>query len=396
MRKDWTLRRRCLVVFTDRPPGAVRDGIFGCGIVIPGRRATSYERRLEVEKFIPFSDPLPLDGVASRLKKDVEILDGDGPMTAGRGRRFLDALKAEFPGIAETLIRLEAEVSVALEIGDAADSALSQRDASNVLLTSMGMDRGPIRDWPVVGASDDFHRGIPGQAVPHEDDLIRWDSVRAPGWSAGMAVDWTTRSHRRGGRELRIHYGNARPLERQTGVDLIYYNAHHGCFVLVQYKKFKPDDTLPFYRPTSDSNFDAELARMSKIDDACGVSSEVSDIRLTRSATFFKFCEPVPFEAGTLDLVPGMYLSREHVEELRSGDPRPGFKTVRIDYHATRRYLNNTLFTALLGDGWIGTRGAATELVADQVAESLGLGRAVVLGSSPYGTLGNAPGHARV
>jgi hypothetical protein len=287
-------------------------------------------------------------------------------------------------------MRLVAEVAVPVETGDAASSALSQRDASNVLLTAMGMDRSPIRDFPVSTSTEDFYRDIPGEQVPHEDDLIRWDSQRMPAWADGEAIDWTARRHRRAGRELRIFYANTRALERQTGVDLVYYNVHHGCFVLVQYKKFEPASTVPVYWPKADDNFEKELVRMREIDNACGESGDVSDIRLTRSATFFKFCEPLPFERGTVDLVPGMYLSRDHVEAVMAAGPRPGYTGLRIDYESTRRYLNNTLFTSLLGDGWIGTRGAGTELVTQQVATSLGLGRAVVIGTSPDDALGNS------
>ncbi|MFE5501661.1 hypothetical protein ACFQ73_03810 [Amycolatopsis japonica] len=159
---------------------------------------------------------------------------------------------------------------------------------------------------------------------------------------------------------------------------------------MVQYKKFDSKGQDLVYRPDSDKNFASELSRMREIDKACSVDYRPADIQLIRSATFFKFCDPVPFEPGTQDLVPGMYLAREHVEALLADGQPAKSRGRRIDYGTVPRYLNNTLFTGLLGDGWIGTRGAATELVAQQIEISLGLGRAVVLGFSRNQRLGNS------
>ncbi|MEV4056769.1 hypothetical protein AB0J55_36655 [Amycolatopsis sp. NPDC049688] len=252
------------------------------------------------------------------------------------------------------------------------------------------MDRAPIRNWPSSTSAEDFYYNIPGEEIPHEDDLIRSDFMHVPGWPDGEAIDWTVRRHTRSGRELHIYYANTRSLERQTGVDLVYYNDFHGCFVLVQYKKFNSEGRELTYWPDSDKNFASELARMREIDKACMVDNRPADIQLMQAATFFKFCDPVPFEAGTQDLVPGMYLSRKHVETLLEDGPHPGRQGRAIDYRIAPRYLNNTLFTGLLGDGWIGTRGAGTELVAQQIKISLGLGRAVVAGVSPDQRLGNS------
>lgn len=388
--RDWQLRRRYLVVFVDSAANGPPDQIIGLGIVIPGRRATSYERRVEVEDFAALSTPAPVNGVESRLKNYAVVVRANGPLTPAQGRRLVDALAQEFPALAPRLMELQARVAVPVPTGDAAGSSLGQRDASNVLLTAFGMDRAPIRDWPASTSSQAFYHDIPGDAVPHEDDLIRNDFMQLPGWPEGQAIDWTARRHSRGGRELRIYYGNSRSLERQTGVDLVYYNGFHGCFVLVQYKKFNSRGCDLVYWPDSDQNFASELSRMREIDKVCSIKNRPADIQLMQSATFFKFCDPVPFEPGTQDLVPGMYLSREHVETLLADGQRPEGRGRKIDYGITPRYLNNTLFAGLLGDGWIGTRGAATELVAHQIGISLGLGRAVVAGVSPNQQLGNS------
>ncbi|EFL11094.1 predicted protein [Streptomyces sp. AA4] len=55
---------------------------------------------------------------------------------------------------------------------------------------------------------------------------------------------------------------------------------------------------------------------MREIHKACSIKNRPADIQLIQSANFSKFCDPVPFEPETKDLVSGMYLSRGHVETL--------------------------------------------------------------------------------
>ncbi|KAA5828448.1 hypothetical protein F1721_28850 [Saccharopolyspora hirsuta] len=343
---------------------------------------SSYERRIEIEEFYPLPDLVSFSRISAQLKSDAALLRFDGPLTTGLGSRVISAISQELPALAGILQQLLRKVALPLPTGNATENSISQRDASNVLLTAFSMGRDIIREWPSSVDSDRFYRDIPGEAVPHEDDLIRNDMGYVPGWSHGGSIDYTIRRYGRGERKLLIYYANARELERQTGVDLIYWNKFHGSFVLVQYKKFNSSGEELTYWPDSDKNFGRELSRMRTIDDACKTNVRHDDIHLIQSATFFKFCDPVPFDPGTQDLVPGMYLSREHVEALMEVDLQPGQKGRRIDYRSTPRYLNNTLFTGLLGDGWIGTRGAATELVAQQIETSTRQGRAVVAGVS--------------
>lgn len=389
-RRDWKLRRRYLVVFVDRAEDDAQGVIVGTGIAIPGPRATSYERRIEVEDFAALPNPVRIADLEDWLKGNAEVLREDGPLPPRRGVRVVDALAEALPELATRLADLRAKVAEPVPTGGAAESSLQQRDASNVLLTAFQMDRAPIRNWPSTTSGEDFYRELPGEAVPHEDDLIRHDSMRMPGWPDGQDIDWTARRHRRGGRELLIYYANSRPLERQTGVDLLYHNRSHGCFVLVQYKKFRSTGRGLVYSPDSDKNFASELSRMAEIDKACTVTNQPADIQLMPAATFFKFCDPVSFELGTQELAAGMYLAREHIETLLAHGQQPGQQGRRIDYTVAPRYLNNTLFTGLLGDGWIGTRGAGTDLVARQIEYSLGLGRGVVVGVSPNHQLGNS------
>lgn len=75
-----------------------------------------------------------------------------------------------------------------------------------------------------------------------------------------------------------------------------------------------------------------------------------------------------------------MYLTREHVEWLRQ---RPGLATGPqggevFGYHTVPRYFDNTTFTQLVQDGWIGTRGKGSGIIRDQIEASLNGSRSLV------------------
>ncbi|MEU6788789.1 hypothetical protein ABZ912_57215 [Nonomuraea angiospora] len=385
---DWKLRRRYLIAFVDQMAG-VRSGLelVGLGIAVPGKMVGTYERSFKIERFDKIDPKIALSRLVSRLANYADALRSEGTLTAARGRRLLDAIRGDSPHLADlldTLARLAAERVLG---GDAAEVIATQRDMTGVLLAAMGLERDALRDWRGFGLRADFLEGQSAER-PHEDDVIRHDWRHLPGWMS-IQADWTEQRYFKGARRLSVFYANARPLEKLTGVDLIYYNEFHKCFICVQYKKLSRESRSGWiYRP--DANLPDELKRMREIDEACDNGVESADIRLLCGATFFKLHEPLPFEQGSVDLTPGMYLSREHFEILldeRRG-PRGG---ERIGYATVPRHLNNTMFAELLGQGWIGTRGTGTDLVRDQIQASLGSGRGLVFGFSPGDqALGNA------
>ncbi|KWW98643.1 hypothetical protein LI90_270 [Carbonactinospora thermoautotrophica] len=77
-----------------------------------------------------------------------------------------------------------------------------------------------------------------------------------------------------------------------------------------------------------------------------------------------------------------MYLPHDFFRQLRGEDIGWfGYKTVP-------RYLDNTAFTQLVCDGWIGSAGTGDDLVREQIDASQAWGRdlifAVLLGESPF------------
>lgn len=194
-------------------------------------------------------------------------------------------------------------------------------------------------------------------------------------------------------RILNIIYANRTSLERNVGVDLIYYNHSFEAYTLVQYKRLRSEgaraDALNdfIYRVGYGRNFFGQISRMREFreshPDEWKEPMTWLDYRLNGDGFFFKFCDSIALKPLSSELTKGMYLPREYVESLINSDvtngPRGG--TV-INYENVKRHLNTTDFTKLVRDGWIGTRGISNESLTELIKQELHAKRAVVYSHS--------------
>ena len=104
------------------------------------------------------------------------------------------------------------------------------------------------------------------------------------------------------------------------------------------------------------------------------------DFRLKPSPCWLKLCQDQAYIPQTAGMIPGMYFSLDHFQQLRE-DPRlkGPHGAVRFAYDNVPSYLDNTMFARLVETGLVGTSGAATELVHQQVVESFNGNKALVL-----------------
>ena len=124
-----------------------------------------------------------------------------------------------------------------------------------------------------------------------------------------------------------------------------------------------------------------EPPRLWQLDDFAAQNRRPGDdYRLMPNPTWIKLCHPQGFIPQTADMVPGLYLAREHFEQLRK-DPRLKGPQggVRFGYSTVHSYLDNTLFTRLVDTGFIGTTGTSTDMVHEQVTRSLDGQKALVV-----------------
>ena len=120
---------------------------------------------------------------------------------------------------------------------------------------------------------------------------------------------------------------------------------------------------------------------MKEIDDKCLPGTGIFDLRLHHKPCFIKLCEPTPFEYDSVDRIKGTYLAREHFEIVLQASATDGARGERLIGEATApRHLNNSTFTTLLAQGWIGSCGIGNNFVRQQAQLSLERRGALVFG----------------
>ena len=108
-----------------------------------------------------------------------------------------------------------------------------------------------------------------------------------------------------------------------------------------------------------------------------------------------KICRPQPFVENADDLVAGMYLPLRYFDALVASDEAKGPRgAVGITYERAPRYLDNTTFTKLVGNGWCGSAGTSTDDLSDLVESSLNGNRSVVVAVETGRNLSGLPDDA--
>ncbi|MEU4278017.1 hypothetical protein AB0F57_24360 [Streptomyces tanashiensis] len=391
---DWRKPRVwCLAFFTDRHTHHERRRIIGVGSVFPGRRSGTYERSLIARDFTPLQLPLPLADLEGAMGASRRYLREDGRMPPVAGDKLLDAVRRQRPELNEKLADLESSLGANPPTGQVGERLSLEKDAVGTLLEAFGTDRDPLEAWqPPLGENDPRSRSVPFlEGLPTlrqiEDQQIVHDYMRFPGMAGEDAVQVGWRIYRRNSdspHRLFVYNANRTHAETVMGVDMIYVNEHARSVATVQYKRMRQSGRSWVY--WHDGTGERELERMKVVDDRCRGEDEstrtseqnsglLGDPRLITTPSMVKLCRTVPFMMNSAALIPGMYLTRQHFRELlqrpESDGPSGG---KRIVEDSVPRYLNNTTFTTLLRDGWIGTRDTSWDYIIDLVRESLSPG----------------------
>jgi hypothetical protein len=377
-RRDWSGTAGHLAVLI------ADDEIPWVGRVQGGKNITNRDRIVRVSEVQPVG-PIELGQFRDYLPaRHRDVLSRRGIVPPGAGLAIVNALREIFPQDADVIGRLSRAEPYVLPPGPRGELLNQERDAVGLLLdigTGDQTSRATLRSWSTPPAGAPFLAGMAGYAAI-EDALIQHDVDRFDSWlrEPSDRVEWRVFSS--GSRRIFIMNANRTSVEQTLGVDVVYFNEARDSFVLVQYKKMRREQSGPedrgglFYR--RDGNLDDELVRMRRIDELC--AAQPGEFRLLPTASWLKLCDPTPIvDADPASLIKGMYLAREHFEELlrTSLGARGGS---RLGYDNVPRHLNNTIFTTLVRDGWIGSRGPATEEIGRLVRESLEKRHSVVVG----------------
>lgn len=386
---DWTFERREVALLSLTPGEACVDAI----VLMDRMHGSGGTGKLKMRMWSPI--------LINRSIKPGEMADAFNPRdricTAETFRRIphtewllvLDAIKHVRPEIAgrlDTLLEMRGEQH--RMSGDDARTLrlVEQRDAIGLILDMATMDRQTIlraARYEKIDAAQSALDILDHEPL-QEQDLIRKDQA-----IFGKLLTSDMRGARfvgPGGREVRVHVYDKKPLETVLGIDLLIYQEAYRSFLLLQYKnmKAKSDDEGKSWSYLVDPQLQKQIQTIERAVGAIQRQpqsvSGLMDWRLNSEAFYFKFCESTRPDARDDALVAGITIGYSHLKQFLGLPESIGeHGGQRIGYHNCPRYLNNTQFVDLARDGWIGCDQQGFALISDILAAGQEGGKVAML-----------------
>ena len=181
---------------------------------------------------------------------------------------------------------------------------------------------------------------------------------------------------------MTVIMANKRPLESQTGVDLIYFHETYRSFVMVQYKAMKTEGGERTYRWRNEGQLMKEIRQMKSIMAELKnkpIRDSPKDFRFSDNPFFLKFCPREGFQPDTTSMYPGLYLPLDLWERLRNSGELKGPRGGNLlTYTNTERWLSNTEFINLVSKSWVGTSTSQSEILESLIQTVVRTGKTVV------------------
>ena len=356
------------------------DAIVGLGSLRRGAAITTFGRRIGVSDIRLITQPLLVRAVLERLP--ARTVQTAQRALLGGGRippatwAAIRAVLSEHPDLGPLLDELDRRgeelPSWVREETQTQQILTFEYDAVGIALEATGVDRRELRTWVPPQKPAPFLTGIQN-TVLIEDQILVHDFERFGDWDRSGANGLSAVFTDRGGRRVHVMNVNRHRLESTIGADLIYYNEPHKAFTVVQYKRMRLESRSaesmsqePVYRAGNDRNLPKQLRRMSALE--AGMRDprvgSLEELRLGNSMCFLKFCDP-RLDLRSDDLVKGMYVSLDVWSMFNR------WRGDKVSYRTMDRYLTNTDFLRLVGDGWIGSAGEVTTVIEAYITGAL-------------------------
>lgn len=401
---DWELDRRELALLSLRPGRSCIDamvlmermhGSGGTGkLKMRLHRPVHFERALHPEEL---KDVVVLD----RMRSTAEQLKRFSPKDWYAVINEIRRLRPECADEVTSLIEMQRAVNPLVGRDSKTLRLSEQRDAVGLVLDIADMDRKTLfrraRVEDALEASS-FLDVLDSERM-HEQDVMRHDQQIFPGLLSHHMS--SARFREMGGREVRVHVYDKKPLETVLGIDLLIYQEAYKSFALIQYKTMEQaeDAKGKTWSYLVDDQLRRQMAAMQDAEEAIRHvphdSPGLMDWRLRDEAFFFKFCETTRPDARNDALVRGITMCHaqlRHFLELPESNSKRGGK--RVGYENCPRYLNNTQFVDLASSGWIGCGPQGYQFIRRVLEAGAEGGRsamlAVVKGEAPTSALSRA------
>ena len=386
---DWTFERRELVLLALIPE---EPSICGAALMerMHGSGGTG---KLKMR----LSDPMLIDDAITATELQNVVALADCVSTAERLKRIdvaiwpqlLDTIKRLRPSVASQLNALiamrETERRLVVD-GDRALRLMEQRDAIGMVLEIANLDRHSILralNGDKVSTADSIldlldHEPLQEQDVIRHDEQV-FKELLFQDMRHGKFVGT-------GGRQVRVHVYDKKPLETVLGIDLLIYQECYKSFLLLQYKIMEKirGRSGSSWSYLVDDQIIKQIATMntaiSAIQKTPTSPSGLMNWRLNNGAFYFKFCETTRPNARDDALVRGITLGLEHIDQfLALPESKGEHGGHRIGYENCPRYFNNTQFIELARDGWIGCDQQGHTLISEILQANQSGGKSTML-----------------
>jgi hypothetical protein len=386
--------RAVAIVCIDRQ--AVAVGSFRRSMKI-----TSYDRRYEVSDINLLAQPVPLTTLYDSLPAQVKTYFSGAisqrmALPGATSRELARVISSMSPNASELIARASGSPARIDQVSISRLRLLAEeKDAVGLVseLSGLGRDQGSIGralmiPMEQVDPSGDYLESVHeahvsrfaqykprGRADNDEDSLIaadmeRFDGIlgeRASRNSRGIVIRHPTNG------PITVLNTNKVSLESTYGSDLIYYNVNRRSGVLIQYKRMALDKKSNEWIYRGDSQLKKQLTSMRELPPDPAPSG-VAEYRLSPDLHYLKMIRPTDYDGRSTQLMEGMYVPLSLVDLMLTseGDTTEG-GNLRIFWkdgqYPTQRHLNNTHFTHLFRDGWIGSCGTTTDAIRSLVEE---------------------------
>jgi hypothetical protein len=379
-----------LVCFLSASPGRIThiaDGKVGV-------RAGTNRKRLNLSDIEQLATPIRSSAILKRVDAKVrrhvqQRLRAGGLLPPKSFEDFIAAVIALAPDSQGRLLRYTAERQreIARLPEGVRRAFAAQKEAVNTALGIAGIDRSALLRWAPTGEQKSLLDGLMEVRV-REDQMIYNDLlVPFQGFAALRPSIVGAARFESDDVRLEVLVANRTPLEMQTGADLIYFNATYESFVFVQYKvmeKERDSDGVPqsIYR-LPNAQLAAEIGRMNALHtriESAGEPTNRHGFRLHDSPFFLKLCPRLVFNPDDVSLTPGMYFPLEQWRFIEKDSDLVGARGGRVvSYGNVGRYLDNTGFSGLVRDAWIGTTPQQAAISGPLIQTVMSEGKALVL-----------------
>lgn len=388
---DWTFERREIALLSLIPGEASIDAI----VLMERMHGSGGTGKLKLRMWSPimFEKPIKATEIAAVFSATERLCTAEtlSRIPYQEWPILLDAIKHIRPAYAGSLDALIAkrEQRIGLTGSDTRTLRLTeQRDALGLALDIASLDRKSILREAELSRVDSAASvlNLLDQEALQEQDLVRIDQRVFE----GLLSAEETHSRRfvgPGGREVRVHVYDKKPLETVLGIDLLIFLADYESYLLLQYKSMAPksDEDGKTWSYLVDQQLLDQISAMDRAVDAisrrpAAGADAIKHWRLADEAFYFKFCETTRPDARDDALVAGITLGHsflKHFLALPESHGKHGGH--RVGYKNCPRYLNNSQFVELAREGWIGCDRRGYKLITDVIKAGLDSGRSAML-----------------